>query len=357
MASAEQMALLKQGSGVWNPWRREARSTLSKPEDDQLLVDLRGATLSGVNLRRTDLRWAHLNQANLSGADLRRADLGMATLNKADLTEADLGECDLHEAQLSEANLGKAKLGKADLTGADLRQARLGGADLREAILCDANFGRADLSSANLSDAILTGANFSDANLRNANLSGADLRGANLSEANLAGANLTAAHLGEANISRIRWDRAHMRGRYRSIRGIDSCYGNALFRRAAADQDFLDTLEDTWSTDWRKWLFRAWGLLDYGRSLFPVAIVASGVAFLFGTVYATFRDMLNYADSADTWFTPYYFSLVTFTTLGFGDVKPRTLYGEMLVSVEVMLGYVTLGLMLAVLAEKVARRA
>jgi hypothetical protein len=66
--------------------------------------------------------------------------------------------------------------------------------------------------------------------------------------------------------------------------------------------------------------------------------------------------MLNYKDSANTWFTPFYFSIVTFTTLGFGDVKPNGVVGELLASSEVIIGYLTLGLLLAVLAEKLARR-
>jgi hypothetical protein len=33
-----------------------------------------------------------------------------------------------------------------------------------------------------------------------------------------------------------------MRGCYLGIRGLDPCLGDAKFKRAAADQDFLDTL-------------------------------------------------------------------------------------------------------------------
>jgi hypothetical protein len=47
---------------------------------------------------------------------------------------------------------------------------------------------------------------------------------------------------------------------------------------------------------------------------------------------------------------------VTYTTLGFGDVKPANLIGEVIVSSEVILGYTTLGLLLSVLAQNIARR-
>ena len=41
--------------------------------------------------------------------------------------------------------------------------------------------------------------------------------------------------------------------------------GLLAFPTSAADQDFLDTLEDRWRGSWRIALFRARGLVDYGR--------------------------------------------------------------------------------------------
>jgi Ion channel len=86
-----------------------------------------------------------------------------------------------------------------------------------------------------------------------------------------------------------------------------------------------------------------------------VAAFALGLAGFYGAIHRIFPQILDYKDSAKTWFTPYYFSIVTFTTLGFGDVKPKTLAGELIVSSEVILGYTTLGLLLSVLAQNVAR--
>ena len=147
-----------------------------------------------------------------------------------------------------------------------------------------------------------------------------------------------------------------MRGCYLGIRGLDLCFGNALFKRAAADQDFLDTLEAHLRGTHRMALFRVWGWIDYGRSLLRVAAISFGVAAIYGAIYRIFPSILDYNDSAKTWFTPYYFSIVTYTTLGFGDVKPANLTGEVIVSSEVILGYTTLGLLLSVLAQNIARR-
>jgi len=147
-----------------------------------------------------------------------------------------------------------------------------------------------------------------------------------------------------------------MRGRYQGIRGLSSCHGNRIFVRDASDQDYLDTIEDQLHSRWGRFAFWLWGLTDYGRSFMSVVVFAAILIFGFGSVYARSPGMISAGGRRPTPFTPYYFSIVTYTTLGFGDVKPNNLKGEILVSIEVILGYVTLGLLLAVLADKVARR-
>jgi len=57
-----------------------------------------------------------------------------------------------------------------------------------------------------------------------------------------------------------------------------------------------------------------------------------------------------------TRFTPLYFSIVTFSTLGFGDIAPKTFWLEIGVAAEVILGYVMLGGLISIFATKVARR-
>ena len=83
------------------------------------------------------------------------------------------------------------------------------------------------------------------------------------------------------------------------------------------------------------------------------------VAMIFGAVFDAGDGMLQFdpPQIAESWYTPYYYSIVTYTTLGFGDVTPITTTGQMVVTAEVILGYLTLGLLVSILANKVARRA
>ena len=55
-------------------------------------------------------------------------------------------------------------------------------------------------------------------------------------------------------------------------------------------------------------------------------------------------------------FTTLYYSVVTFTTLGFGDVTPLTRLSATIVMIEVVVGYLMLGILISILATKVARR-
>ena len=234
----------------------------------------------------------------------------------------------------------------------------LEGADLTEA----------DLSYADLRGANLVGANLTGADLRHANLADADLRDACLAQANITGASLRTARIEGANVTGIVYGTFKDMSRcYLGIRGLDAVYGNALFVRDARDQDYIDTLESSISAlpkgftkSTEIMLFRAWGLFDHGRSLLKVGVYAFVLATLYGIIYSFDMwlgwGMMDYSNSAQSWFTPFYYSMVTYTTLGYGDVTAENVYGEILVISEVVLGYFTLGLLLSIIANTIARR-
>jgi hypothetical protein len=55
--------------------------------------------------------------------------------------------------------------------------------------------------------------------------------------------------------------------------------------------------------------------------------------------------------------SPIYFSVVTLTSLGFGDVVPTSILGQAAVIVQVSCGYMMLGGLMSIFANKMARRA
>jgi len=304
----------------------------------------------------------------LAGEDLSEKDLTGANLSEADLTDAELFQTDLCEANLKMAVLCRADLSGADLSGAALYKADLADASLIEAKLAGAGLGAANLRGADLRGTNLGATDLAEANLVNANLSEADLTGANLSRADITGANLRSANLAATNLTGMAdGGFREKEGNYYGIRGLDSCFGDPRFVRDAKDQDYLDTMaiaiDETRSPTGRRWKrfwFRAWGLIDYGRSLGRLAIGAFVVTMVFGVIYhmdALFAwHFFDFPRSADSPLTPYYFSIVTYTRLGSGGITPTHWVGEVVLICERILGYVTLGLLLSILANKVARR-
>ena len=180
---------------------------------------VKGADLSGRDLRfararesflaNAELEGIDLREADLQRADLRGADLTRAVLNFANLSGADLAFARLKGARLDGAILRRVKLDEGNLTSFDpddeLRRAtdasgekkaarrserrdaggdhrtRLRGADLRQASLVRANLRWADLRpyravrGARPIPTRLSGADLSEAVLIEADLAGADL--------------------------------------------------------------------------------------------------------------------------------------------------------------------------------------
>ena len=362
--------------------------------------DLTGIDLSGVNLRNANLSHADLNrtnfsdtnlckavlegvklqQANLDGANLSEANLLGANLTAANLQSADFTDANLYRipapqakftgAKLTNVNLEQANLYNADFQGSDLSRASLYQAGLSHAILHEAN-----LLKANLIRAKLDKANVSYTNLRKAILAEADLTGAYLYEGDLRGAKLYRANFERANVAGVKFNRW---AKYQGIR-VATCYGNQRFRRFAQDQEYIEEFRSSW---WRKPLYWLWLIFaDCGRSFSLWAVWSVVFALMFGLLYAgnpifdwlpdnwkpivslehvglqsNEAGVVNTQHRKPTGFTLYYFSIVTFTTLGFGDVTPLNLAGEVWITIEVILGYIMLGGLISILANKLARR-
>jgi hypothetical protein len=77
------------------------------------------------------------------------------------------------------------------------------------------------------------------------------------------------------------------------------------------------------------------------------------ISVLFGFLYQlTTVDYGPYRSGISPW----YFSVVTLTTLGYGDAFPASTGAKILAVMEVGIGYVMLGGLLSIFANKIARR-
>ncbi len=109
-----------------------------------------------------------------------------------------------------------------------------------------------------------------------------------------------------------------------------------------------------------KWVVKPfWSISDYGRSTGRIIVTFFGLALIFANIYYHWGRIAPpgivenlFIDRngivIPSWLVPLrtlYFSIVTMTTLGFGDMyaNAQSIWGHILLSLQVILGYVLLG--------------
>jgi uncharacterized protein YjbI with pentapeptide repeats len=325
MADNKQIDILSKGVEAWNKWREN---------NPDVLIDLKSAKLVHMNLENANLAEADLKKANLSFTNFKNANFAFS-------------------------NMESAIFSFANFEGA--------------------NFSAADLENAYLEDANLSGARLSGANLKNAIMANSNLKNAYLADANLEGTILRAVNFRNANLSSVTFDQKIMWNLAKAkcfslkklwhqrddilldttirCKGVNAatCYGSQQFKLFLQDQDFL---EEFMEKKWGKKLFFIWWLFaDCGRSLGRWAgwslLLASLFAFLFWHLGS---DAFDTQHLKFNFLTMFYYSVVTFTTLGFGDIIPKTSTAAMCVTIEVIIGYVMLGGLITIFASKLSRR-
>ena len=201
----------------------------------------------------------------------------------------------------------------------DLRGIPLSGVDCSGLDLSDIDFFAADLSKA-----IFTGAKLS-----NSYLSECDIRGAVFDWAKFDGALL----------DHVKFDRNT------SLLGVNINEVNftlsTLLYDLALSQQRIQQLEQYYPVFS---LFLRWSC-DYGRSF--ILYLFWVVVFIFGyaSTYCVLMD-ISFLDSV-------YFSIVTFATVGYGDIAPHEPLQKIIVCSEILIGYLMGGLLVAILAKRV----
>ena len=267
------------------------------------------------------LNHAVLLRANLESAELSGADLTEALLEEANAKRTGLGMACLKKAHMFRCNLEESTLSLADFEEADLRSSNLCNARIRETKLIGADLTNADLRNTDMSLSVVDKATFNNANLREARLRA--IRG--FESASWIGADTR-------NVS--------FAGAYR-------------LRRFIADQNYIKEFRQANKVN--AFLYYIWWLTsDCGRSMLRWCLCILVLVLLFAWLYS-FVD-IDYGKH-QTIISPIYYSVVTLTTLGYGDVTPASMGGQIVAMLEVISGYMMLGGLLSIFSNKIARRA
>lgn len=309
---------------------RDGQASRSAKPLDLKGIDLSDADLSGVNLSdvdlsgarlfRTKLKGAFLQGCNLKAADLTGADLSDANLEEVNAARVGLGMACLNRAHLFHINLEECTLTKADLKAADFRSACLRNARIREANLSNADLTNADLQGADLSLSLVKGATFNNTNMQNA---------------------------------RLRLVKGYEKATWIGVDIRDINFSGAYrVRRFIIDENYIKEFRS--SGRLASALYYLWWITsDCGRSITRWCLWIFALTFFFAWLYTIVG--IDYGDYP-TVLSPLYYSVVTLTTLGYGDVSPASMAAQVVAMIEVIMGYVMLGGLLSIFTNKIARR-
>ncbi len=371
---------------------------------------IQAAALMGANFQGADLQDANLQRANLGGADLQRA-----ILERARLQNAWLGGAKLQLARLQDANLHGARLRNSRLDGANLSRAILRGADLRHAAIVSVLVTDPEteltttelprLAEADLSGALLSGATIGPA---------VDL-GTTILDKDRIRDEFCARDAKEWEKTRNSQDTDD--GGQPTLLGCEAAYrqlklnyqesgdyqtaGQFFIRemechRAQLDREAIRVERRVLYWAWRlsspiwasllllpgmlgwNWAFRhlrcvgywlMYYLCGYGEqpgrifgwivavlALFAVVQGGLGIIIAPGTPTESYAVLPGWGlPSWEEVKTCLYFSVVTFTTLGYGDLAPEPQVGRILASAEAALGFVLMSLFLVCIVRKYSR--
>jgi uncharacterized protein YjbI with pentapeptide repeats len=372
------------------------------------------ANLAGARLLSANLQGANLDWAKLPGANLQDAKLQGASLASANLQGAKLHEANLQGARLERADLRRADLLAAQLQGVDFRRAHLQNADLRGSVigpclLPDPATGalvaqRADWREANLADALLAsaaiapGVNLEAVTWVEPTQAARPRRwlAARRSPASpycLTDERCTRSAAAWQEWKDRRWSSAQVRaagerkdpewnegnasslvqceGLYRALRlnymesGDYRTAGEFYLREMECKRAQMVVAREPLP---RRGLWALMYLIcGYGERPGWTLLSALGCVVFFAFVqgWLGIREGQNYIvgpgltwpswTGFTRWFTAAYFSVTTFTTLGYGDVRSAPCLGRLAAGTEALAGFVLLSLFLVCIVRKFSR--
>ncbi len=339
---------------------------VTKDKTESLLID------DSQSIMTRDLRFANLEERRF-----RNADLSDFWFDGCSLKGAEFEETKLDRASFIDCDLECSKFLSIEGDDIDFRHARLIEATIKDSILNGSKFINSKargitIERCKLESAILIDVNFEKANFSMIRIDKSSIERSNFSEAvfKVGQNNLDDFYSSEDNypllcsFTGVEFDNAKFPKA--DLSGIDLRL-NPDLDDYIGHQRFVESLErKTKGDSLYEILFVVWAkTTDYGRSPKRLLITAISVMFFFSLLYwglaqyipvdSLFKINEEVKLLPSCLYYPY-FSIVTFTTLGFGDITPIHIVTIILVGLEVLLGYVTLGGLVSFLANWFGRK-
>ena len=340
------------------------KKLIEKHKDDKDLTSEKDYIKPGWNWSGANLRYWKLEGINFSNSG-NIANFQNVNFHKANLRNTMLSCAIFENAYFGGTNLENAYLKGAYLKGLYFRGAILRNCRLDNTCLEDVEMRGADLQNAKLWNSNLTGAKLQNTNLRNAEFNEKTiLLNVNLYQSKIDNSTLKFANVNLDKIVMQEKNKEYNKAKevYRNLKnyfkqeGLYDVSGKYYYR-----ERLMETKCNREEKKYLHWIFDMLLKFITGYGEKPQNILMWWFGIIFG--YAFIYDVLNgiynriaynIASYNPNFFEALYFSIVTFTTLGFGDFAPKPLF-QLFASLEALLGAIFMALFIFVFARKMIR--
>ncbi len=284
----------------------------------------------------------------------------------------------------------KKEVEELHANGNSLDNIHLKHADMENAKLVHASMSNADLTRSNFSNASMYGANLKGANLFKTNFEGANLKSVNFQDCNLLGADFSNTKLNNVNwgdshkvINEKEAEKAHSKGDHalakEKYKEAEDIY------RALKISLQTQTLSDDVSKFFERELVckrKQMPILSPFRFISKIAHLTTGYGEKVGNIFYTiigiimlcactfgfagvsyqnhvlgfFGDIEYFGNMINVIGNLIYFSVVVFSTVGFGDIAPINLFGKSIVIFEGLIGSLIMSVLIIALYRKLMDR-
>ena len=339
---------------------------------------------------------ADLSGSDLGGGTFIRASFNGATLVNIEAEGADFSNSEFMGGNLSESRIEKSSFERSTMSAVKFNDSHIYRCNFTNTMLSEAEFEESDLLHSNLSESRLAGANLTDSSLRATDLQLSNLEEAIAIRTDFRGADLTDSRLYDIHISDVQISQSTEFG------------GKSIYEKA----DFEDRNNDFGGEDFDRYRVASWvyrrlqtlfemnAMTEKSREYYilrqeaqrkshrdnrnfgdwfylqlskwvtkhntsPNRVVASSLVVigLFSLLYTLSGGVISTAATNDLVKIKLpnvfigignniYFSVVTFTTLGYGDLQPVGVVARFFAMVESLLGALLMAWLVFVLGRR-----
>jgi hypothetical protein len=293
--------------------------------------------MKGVDFAQCTFKNAIFFQIEFSVSAFLRVGVNFsnATFNRCKFDSCFIQNKDLSKCSFTMSEFIKCSFFGCDFSSAEMYGIKITGGSLDNCSFIDSNLNSSELSSCKLTSVDFTHAQMNQATLKNMSIE-----------------KITIVPVKNKLLSPIKHFHLGLR--------LDNIYGNALLEKSLKDTVYIEAVSERHPKLYRLWLLSS----DCGRSILRWLFLVMLLVFMFASIYTAIgaesftinEELKGFEQNTLSQFIMFtYYSVVTLTTLGFGDISPKETLSMIFVVLEVFLGYITLGALITIFANKLGR--